>query len=123
MVTELHTSRGSRKGRGEEEWPPSETAFYAQAHSVELCGFSAQIEGCSHGAQGSGAEKRLAQLEGEAKGENADQKDSYLSDLEALAHRTRSKIQVGLAWFRAGHQTGDSEMLATVDPRRWSIAM
>ena len=42
-------------------------------------------------------EKRLASLEGEAKGENADQKDSYLSDVEALAHRTRSRIQVGLS--------------------------
>ena len=40
-------------------------------------------------------DKRLAQLEGEAKGENADQSDSYLSDLQALAHSTRSKIQVG----------------------------
>ena len=46
-------------------------------------------------AQGSDVDKRLAQLEGEAKGENADQSDSYLSDLQALAHSTRAKIQVG----------------------------
>lgn len=38
---------------------------------------------------------RLAKFEGEVKGENADQEDSYLSDLDSLAHRTRAKIQVG----------------------------
>ena len=52
-------------------------------------------EGCSDVAQGSDVDKRLAQLEGEAKGENADQSDSYLSDLQALSHSTRAKIQVG----------------------------
>ena len=40
-------------------------------------------------------DRRLAKFEGEVKGENADQEDSYLSDLDSLAHRTRAKIQVG----------------------------
>ena len=44
-------------------------------------------------------DRRLAKFEGEVKGENADQEDSYLSDLEALAHRTRAKIQVGSCPF------------------------
>ena len=39
-------------------------------------------------------ESKLGKFEGEVRGENTDGKDSYLSELESLAQRTKAKVQV-----------------------------
>ena len=39
-------------------------------------------------------DSRLAKFEGEVKGENEGQKDSYLSKVQFLAHSARAKVQV-----------------------------
>ncbi len=87
---------GHRKGRrGVRLFWDKKSLCTSTASRIDKWSSESMPEGCSDVAQGSDVDKRLAQLEGEAKGENADQSDSYLSDLQALSHSTRAKIQVG----------------------------
>ena len=46
-----------------------------------------------HATQGTDADRKVATFEAEVKGENADNKDSYLTELEALAGSTKAKVQ------------------------------
>ena len=43
--------------------------------------------------QGMDVDRKLASFEARVKGENADDKDSYLTDLESLACSTKTKVQ------------------------------
>ena len=46
-----------------------------------------------HATQGMDVDRKLASFQAEVKGENADGKDSYLTDLESLAGSTKAKVQ------------------------------
>ena len=43
--------------------------------------------------QGTDVDRKLASFQAEVKGENADNKDGYLTDLESLAGSTKAKVQ------------------------------
>ena len=43
--------------------------------------------------QGTDVDRKLASFQAEVKGENADNKDGYLTDLESLTGSTKAKVQ------------------------------